>query len=142
MRETTRIEIGWISEASQEEHFRARDTAKHAIVKAIRRALLKQRDPSWVVRGDTDPAATSSGSLLNSWTGFERIWPKQSSPKAFTFERLGDEKPLPYYGFTLGIDVVEYFIPGLAIVPNTAIGTLRTNLDPTTDQTVTLPLPA
>lgn len=112
---TSRIDVGWIMEPSQEEHYRARAPMFNAIMVAIEDALATMRCKSWIVPGDTDPAAATSGSMLLTWTGFESITLGDTAPRAFDFGRVdGDSRPLPFYGFSTSLDVVENHSVSLA----------------------------
>jgi hypothetical protein len=44
----------------------------NAIAAVINRALIRGRDPGWIVAGDTDPDAAYFGSSLLGWSGVDR----------------------------------------------------------------------
>lgn len=107
-RKLSRIEIGWIAEPSQPAHLAIRDPLTNAIRDAVARAVFKKRCPSYVVTGDTEAVAATRGSLITTFTGFAKFAMSDGEPKSFNFDRVdGDGKPLPYYGFTFGVDVEE-----------------------------------
>jgi hypothetical protein len=106
---TTTIEIAWIGEGAQEEIDGDRSPAKAAIAKAICSALYADCDPSWLVNGETSPLALLQGSSLSDACGFSRVSPNEESPQSFVFQRIEGAAPLPYYGFTMNIEVDEYW---------------------------------
>lgn len=105
---TSTIEVGWISEPAQESHMVLREPIAKAVLDAVDEACFLKRCPSYVVVGDTESLASTRGSLITTFAGFSTIEMGDGDPKVFDFGRVdGDGKPLPYYGFTFGVDVTE-----------------------------------
>jgi hypothetical protein len=107
-KKTTRIELAWINEASQEEHLIAREPAMNAIADAIDMAVANDRVPQWIVTGDTDPLTLGNGSSLSHYCNFSRCQVVDDEPRSMTFQRIEEAQALPYYGFVMGLEVDEY----------------------------------
>lgn len=73
LKDTRTIQIYWITEPGQEEHLVGRAPFRNAVNKAIITALHRERDPAWVVDGDTDALAATQGSFLPSWLGYNSL---------------------------------------------------------------------
>jgi hypothetical protein len=104
---TSTIEIAWIAEGAQEHHLVLRDPAMNAIAKAIESIIDYDSDPAWINTGDTGALAAVVGSSISAACGFSRIMPTEEAPQEFIFQKIEDAQPLPYYGFTMAVEVDE-----------------------------------
>jgi hypothetical protein len=107
-RRTSEIKLAWVNEPGQEDHLVTRDPAMNAIANAIDVALTGDRDPSWTIKGDSDPLAQLRGSSLSGACGFSRCQPTNDAPQELMFQRIEEAAPLPYYGFAMTVEVDEY----------------------------------
>jgi hypothetical protein len=108
-----------------------RNPFMNAIAAAIDNAITGERDPAWIVTGDTDPRAVTLGSHLLTWAGIERIQPTGDRPQSMTFHRIEQAQPLEYYGFVLTAQVEEVGCKNAAfgVEPNKSDATITTNAD-------------
>jgi hypothetical protein len=67
--QTSRVAAYWVPSPAVLQRRQERATFVNAIAAVINRAIIRGRDPSWIVPGDTDPDAADFGSSLLIWTG-------------------------------------------------------------------------
>jgi hypothetical protein len=133
----------WVPPLAVQNWKARREPFYQAIEGAVIKACRAGRTPGWRVAADTDAFAATEGSQIVTWIGSMRpIW------LGLTFEdftitiEMTEAPPKKYQALKITFPIWEGLTENATgLAPNTAIGTLRTNLDPTTDQTVTMPLP-
>jgi hypothetical protein len=106
---TSRITIYWVSAPAQESHDIAREPFERAVDIMIARALHRERDPSWVVSGDTDPLAAAQGSFLPTWLGYSWLLKGDATELEMTADvHDGDgHRSVMFFGLATGVDIEE-----------------------------------
>ena len=67
------LSLYWVAEPAQEAIQMARLPFRNAIGKALMSILKRQRDPAWIVAGDTDTLAPIQGSYLATYCGYNKL---------------------------------------------------------------------
>lgn len=122
----------WVMEPAQEEHIKARSNMVNAIMKSAFRALVKGRDPAWIVDGDTDTAAAVRGSFLWRYAGIDRATVVTPKPLTLQLNKLdANERQMTYSGLAMMVQIREVSSTDASIgrQPNASDGTITTNDD-------------
>jgi hypothetical protein len=108
LKDTRTIHIYWVTEPGQEEHIIGRAPFQNAVNKMLITALHRERDPAWVVSGDTDPLAATQGSFLPTWLGYNSITRGASKELELILgDKDGDGRSKIYYGIATSVVVEE-----------------------------------
>lgn len=102
------ITIYWIADFGQEEHEIRRIPIINAIGKVLARAMVRERDPGWVLASDTDLLAPTLGSNVANLCGFDHA--KRSVGQPMSLEIVlqdADRKQMPLRGISTGISLRE-----------------------------------
>lgn len=102
----------WIPSPAVLQRRQERAPFANAIAAVINRAIIRGRDPSWIVPGDTDPDAPLFGSSLLKWAGADRsMTVSESKRSVVTIE--GHEGS--YTGLKVIIQTEELYHEDLAL---------------------------
>lgn len=66
------IAVSWVPRPDNLQRRQEITPFVNAIAMTVNRAIIRGRDPGWIVPGDTDPQATTFGSSLIGWTGCDK----------------------------------------------------------------------
>jgi len=106
---TSRITIYWVEEPAQPEVTIRRAPFAHVVDKIMALVLHRERDPSWIVSGDTDPLSATRGSFLPDQLGYN--WMLKSGGSGLEMSAHvtdGDgDRDITFTGLATGVDIEE-----------------------------------
>jgi hypothetical protein len=98
----------WVFPASVPEKRTMRSSIINGIARTLTIMVERDRDPSWVVTGDTDPQAATQGSRLSRWAGIFEMYLGTWKPYDLLIPMMDRvSKPMTFDAVTIGVRVVE-----------------------------------
>lgn len=111
------IKLIWVFPREPQEKTRIQSPMVNAVSSAIGAALWNGQDAAWVDPTDTNPKATTAGSLIVERMGLWTIQVGEGRMRPVKIDMLDGSKRLEFAAFELSIDVEEQLVDDLAVVP-------------------------
>jgi len=101
------VNLLWVTRPADQARRAARTPIFNTVAAAITRALYLGRDPAWVDPADTDPDASSLGSVLITRAGLSE-WPVLTPAQAQSLTiQIDESEPRPYWAVSGSIKIAE-----------------------------------
>lgn len=122
----TPIEFLYVMPTTQQGRMQARSPIVNGFGKILSRGFRRQRDPAWVLAGDTDPDAAVLGSSLTVKTGFSKmLLTTAAEPTTLSVQTSGRTATMVYPAIRALLAVTEQ----LCEDPSAAAGAVPAQLD-------------
>ena len=111
--DTTELKMLWVYPLAQQSNQRVRQPYANVITKLIDAGIERGRTPSWVQPGDTDPNASTLGSLFWIFAGFDRLFFKSWTKGKLRIIAADKSDTLDYPAIEMTLELVENDVYGL-----------------------------
>lgn len=101
------VRIFWVSPEGSQERKALRWPFWNAVTRVVYAALEAQRDPSYVMAGDTDTQAATRGSFLRTAGGWYALAPRSARPTTLVINMIGPGEPMVFDALDIRIDTQE-----------------------------------
>ena len=107
--QVSQIAVLWVPPPADFEKARYREPFRNAVGKAIQRNIARQRNPAWVVSGDTDTTASYRGSYLLAQISASQLRLLDIKPHPLVVERGNGVEP--YDALLATLELTEVMVP-------------------------------